>query len=115
MPGPAEKERAPAIALELYPVYRAINRPLTILGTDRRLFFLAAVMAGATFNFFASLRAAALIYVVLFGAARWATARDLELPRIFLNSARLKVRYDAARFDPPASTEKAAWPAHGTY
>jgi hypothetical protein len=84
----------------LYPVCRAINRPLTILGTERRLFFLAAIMAGATFNFFASLRAAALIYLALYLAARRVTARDLELPRIFLNSARFKPRYDAARFDP---------------
>ncbi len=101
MLGPEEDERSRTAALRLYPVYRAVNRPLTILGTERRLFFMALVVAGATFNFFASLRAAALVYVALFWTARRVTAKDLALPRIFLNSARLKPRYDASRFEPP--------------
>ena len=105
MPGLAEDERTQPAARQLYPVYRAVNRPLTIMGTERRLFFMAAVMAGATFNFFASLRAAAVVYIMLFWSARRVTARDLALPRIFLNSARLKPRYDASRFEPPAPVE----------
>jgi len=37
-----------------HPVYKAMNKPLTILGAERRLFFLAAILGGATFNFFGS-------------------------------------------------------------
>ena len=33
-------------------VYKSINKPLTIWGADRRLFFLALVIGAATFNFF---------------------------------------------------------------
>ena len=39
----------------LHIVYRSINKPLTIWGVERRLFFLALLMGGATFNFFGSL------------------------------------------------------------
>ena len=88
------------VDLHFYPVCRSINKPLTVLGAERRLFFLAAIMAGATFNFFGSLAAAAVIYAALYGAARRVTATDLELPRILLNSSGVRSRYDAARFEP---------------
>ena len=32
------------------PVHKALHRPLTVCGVDRRLFFLALLMGGATFN-----------------------------------------------------------------
>ena len=38
-----------------HPVYRSINRPLTILGAERRLFFLALAVGGGAFNLFGSL------------------------------------------------------------
>ena len=85
---------------EFHLVYRSINKPLTILGAERRLFFLALVMAGATFNFFGSLAASILMYVALYAAARWVTAVDPEMLRILFNSSRFKVRYDPGRFEP---------------
>ncbi len=96
----ATPDSGPKADSRFYPVCRSINKPLTILGAERRLFFLAAIMAGATFNFFGSLTAAAIIYAALYGAARRVTATDLELPRILLNSANVRPRYDAARFEP---------------
>ena len=36
-------------------VYKSINKPLTIWGVERRLFFLALIVGAATFNFFGSL------------------------------------------------------------
>src|SRR5262249_17990338 len=38
-----------------HPVYKSMNKPLTIWGADRSLFFLAMIMGAATFNFFGSL------------------------------------------------------------
>jgi hypothetical protein len=35
-----------------HPVYKSINKPLTIWGAERRLFFLAMIMGAGTFNFF---------------------------------------------------------------
>ena len=81
----------------VHPVYRSINKPLTIWGTERRLFFLAAMTGAATFNFFGSLFGGLLMFAVLFAAARWATATDPQLLRIVLNSARLKAQYDPAK------------------
>jgi type IV secretory pathway VirB3-like protein len=37
------------------PVYRALHRPLTVLGVERKLFFFAMCMGAATFNMLSSL------------------------------------------------------------
>jgi type IV secretory pathway TrbD component len=79
------------------PIHRSLNRPLTILGVERKLFFSAMVMGAATFNFFGSLMGGILMFVVLFMAARMATARDPQLIRILLNASKFKSRYDPAK------------------
>ena len=76
-----------------------MNKPLTIWGAERRLFFLAAILGGATFNFFGSLTGGLLMFGGLFLAARWATATDPEILRILLNSARFRTHYDPVKFD----------------
>lgn len=80
------------------PVYRSMNKALTIWGVERKLFFVAAILGAATFNFFGRLSGGFLMFVCLFGAARWATVRDPQLLRILLNSARFKVHYDPAKY-----------------
>jgi type IV secretory pathway TrbD component len=79
---------------KVHPVYRSLNKPLTIWGVERQLFFLAALLGAATFNYFGSLTGGLLMFTVLFVAARWATATDPQILRILLNSARLKSQYD---------------------
>lgn len=79
------------------PIHRSLNRPLTILGVERKLFFSAMVMGAATFNFFGSLLGGILMFVVLFMAARMATTRDPQLIRILLNASKFKSRYDPAK------------------
>jgi type IV secretory pathway TrbD component len=88
-----------------HPVYRSLNKPLTIWGAERRLFLLAAIMGAATFNFFASLGGGVLMFVSLFFAARWATATDPEILRILLNSARFRAQYDPAKRVPQGGRE----------
>ena len=83
-----------------HPVYRSLNKPLVILGAERRLFFLAMVMAGTTLNFFGSLLAAVLMFSALYAIVRWATVTDEQILRIFLNASRFKLRYDPGRFEP---------------
>jgi type IV secretory pathway TrbD component len=80
-----------------YPVYRSINKPLTIWGVERRLFFLALAMGGATFNFFGSLLGGLSMFALLYLFCRWATARDPQILRILLNSSKFKCRYDPAK------------------
>ena len=84
------------------PVYKALHRPLTVCGVDRRLFFLAVLMGAATFNLFYSFIAGLLVATALYGFALWATRRDAQMLRILLSSSRFRSRYDSAkhaRFD----------------
>ena len=86
--------------IAVHPVYRAINKPLSIWGAERRLFFLALVMGGATFNFFGSLLSGIVMFVGLFLAARWATVKDVQMLRILLNSTKYKPQYDPGKRAP---------------
>lgn len=91
------------MAPSFHPVYRSLNKPLTIWGAERRLFFLAAIIGAAAFNFFGSLGGGLLMFVCLFLAARWATASDPQILRILLNSAQSKRVYDPAKWDSAGS------------
>ena len=81
-----------------------MNKPLTIWGAERRLFFLAAVMGAATFNFFGSL----LGGLLMFGGSFWWRAGPRsptqQILRILLNSAKFRAHYDPAKCDSPQST-----------
>ena len=81
----------------LQPVYASINRPLTIGGADRRLFFVALIVGGATFTLFGSLLGGLLMFLVLSLTARWVTQRDPQLLRIVLRSAMARPRYDPGK------------------
>jgi type IV secretory pathway TrbD component len=86
-----------ATSPRLQPVYVSINRPLTIGGADRRLFFVAVMVGGATFTLFGSLLAGLLMCLALYVGARWATQRDPQLLRIVLRSATARPQYDPGK------------------
>ena len=86
--------------VQMHPVYRAINKPLTIWGVERRLFFLALVIGGATFNYFGSLLSGIAMFVGLYVGARWATVTDAQMIRVLLNASRFRVEYDPGKRDP---------------
>jgi type IV secretory pathway TrbD component len=79
------------------PVHKALHRPLTIGGVDRRLFFLALLLGAATFNLFYSLLTGLLMFAGLYSFARWATKRDPHMLRILLSSSQTRRRYDAGK------------------
>ena len=81
-------------------VYKSINKPLTIWGADRRLFFLALIMGAATFNFFGSLLGGLVMFIALYLFARWATATDAQVLRILLNASKFRTQYDPAKRTP---------------
>ena len=81
-------------------VYKALHRPLTVCGVDRRLFFLSLLMGAATFNLFYSFLAGLLMFGSLYGFAFWATKRDPQMLRILLSSRRFARRYDPAKHRP---------------
>jgi type IV secretory pathway TrbD component len=65
-------------------VYRSINKPLLLLGVDRRLFFFAVSMGAAVFNLFNSVVGGLIILVVLYLFAQWATRTDPKILAILL-------------------------------
>jgi len=79
------------------PVYKALHRPLTVCGIERRLFFLALMLGAGTFNLFYSFAAGLLMFSALYGFALWATSRDQEMLRILLASSRARRRYDPGK------------------
>jgi type IV secretory pathway TrbD component len=81
-------------------VYKALHRPLTICGVDRRLFFMALLLGAATFNLFYSFLAGLLIFAGLYGFAVWATRSDPHMLRILLASSKARQRYDPGKHDP---------------
>jgi len=79
-------------------VYKALNKPLTILGAERKLFFVSLIMGAATFNLFGSLLGGLLIFGSLFLMAQWATRTDPQILRILLNSSKFRREYDPAKY-----------------
>jgi type IV secretory pathway TrbD component len=81
-------------------VHRSLSRPLTILGAERKLFFFAMCLGAGTFNLLGSLLGGLLIFLLLYGAARWATETDPQILRFLLTAARLRTEYDPMKFSP---------------
>lgn len=79
-------------------VHRSLSRPLTILGAERKLFFFALCLGGATFNLLNSLLGGLLMFLLLYLLARWATGTDPQILRFLLAAARLRVQYDPMKF-----------------
>jgi type IV secretory pathway TrbD component len=82
------------------PLFRSLNRPLTILGAERKLFFFALIMGACVFNLFSSLLGALGMFFALYLFARWATRTDPQILRFLLNSTRFRTQYDAMKFEP---------------
>lgn len=86
------------MARRLTPCYRSLNKPLTIMGVERRLLFWACMAAGLALNLVGSLVAALMVFITMLVFARWATERDPQILRLFIDSMRRRPRYDAAKF-----------------
>ncbi len=81
-------------------VFKAMNRPLTIMGAERRLFFVALISGGAIFSLMHSLLGGILLFVVGVIAAQRATKYDVEILRVLLNSTKFRRRYDPMKWQP---------------
>src|ERR1700733_9061317 len=81
-------------------VHRSLSRPLTILGAERKLFFFAMCLGGATFNLLGSLLGGLLMFLLLYAVALWATRTDPQILRFLLIAAKIRRRYDPVKFEP---------------
>jgi len=94
-----KRERTMVQERRIHPVLRSLSRPLTILGAERKLFFFAMCLGGATFNLLGSFVGGVLIFLLLFLLARWATATDPQILRLLFLAAKLRKQYDPAKFE----------------
>jgi type IV secretory pathway TrbD component len=81
-------------------VFKVMNRALTILGAERRLFFVALLSGAGIVNLLHSLMGGILVFIVGLIAAQQATEFDTEILRVLLNSAKFKTRYDPMKWSP---------------
>ena len=84
----------------LNPVFRSLNAPLTLMGAERKLFFVALVMGAAVFNLLHTFVGGLLMFALLYWFARWATKTDPQILRFLLNSAKTRSQYDPMKFTP---------------
>ncbi len=80
------------------PVFKAMNRPLTVLGAERRLFFVALISGGAIFSLLHSLIGGIVLFIVGVVIARRATKYDVEILRVLFNSSKFRRRYDPMKW-----------------
>ncbi|SRR5713226_6557274 len=85
-------------------VYKAMNRPLTVLGAERRLFFVALITGGSIFSLMHSLLGGLGLFIVSVIVARIATKHDVEILRILFNSTKFRRRYDPMKWEPAEIT-----------
>ena len=74
-----------------------MNRPLTILGAERGLFFVALCAGAGVFNLIHSFLGGLLLFIVGLVAAQRATRYDPQILRILLNSSKFYVLYDPGK------------------
>ncbi|MXV94728.1 MAG: hypothetical protein F4Z92_02355 [Gemmatimonadetes bacterium] len=84
--------------LRRWPGYDALNRPLTVLGVERRLFLLGATLGLAVWNATASLVAGGVVFAGCFGAGWLAGRRDPAMLSVLRTAARHPARYDPGKW-----------------
>ncbi len=77
-----------------------VEPQLTILGAERRLFFVALITGGAIFSLMHSLLGGIALFVVGVIVARIATKHDVEILRVLMNSSKFRRRYDPLKWEP---------------
>jgi type IV secretory pathway TrbD component len=82
------------------PVFKAMNRSLTVLGAERRLFFVALISGGAVFSLLHSLFGGIALFVVGVVIARRATKYDVEILRVLFSSDKFRRRYYPMKWQP---------------
>ena len=93
------------MSMRVRPVARSLYRPLTVLGVDRRLFFLSLLVGAAAFNLFYSLLAGLWLFAALYAFAWWSTRHDPQMLAVLLRSWQHRAVYDPARFVHSPATE----------
>ena len=84
--------------LRRWPGYAALNRPLTVLGVERRLFLLGATLALAVWNATASLVGGSVVFAGCYAAGWLAGRRDPAMLAVLRTAARYPARFDPGKW-----------------
>ena len=84
--------------LRRWPGYAALNRPLTVLGVERRLFLLGATLALAVWNATASLMTGGVVFAACYGAGWLAGRKDPAMLAVLRAAARYPARFDPGKW-----------------
>jgi type IV secretory pathway VirB3-like protein len=90
------------ITIRSNPVYKTLNRPLTIMGVERTL-FATALFTGAGFQvLLSSFLGAIVIFAILLFLARMTTRRDPKMLVFIIQaiSRAFRAEYDPAKYTP---------------
>jgi type IV secretory pathway TrbD component len=96
------REAMAEITRRTNPVYRTLNKPLTIMGVERTL-FATALFTGAGFQvLFSSFTGAIVIFAILLYFARMATRRDPKMLVFVIQAITRTFRneYDPCKYAP---------------
>jgi type IV secretory pathway VirB3-like protein len=82
------------------PVYKTLNKPLTIMGVERTLFATALFTGGGFQVLFSSFLGAIVIFAILLMLARIATRRDPKMLVFIIQamSRTFQAEYDPAKY-----------------
>lgn len=84
------------------PVYKTLNKPLTIMGVERTLFATALFTGGGFQVLFSSFIGAIVIFAILLSFARIATRRDPKMLVFIIQamSRTFRAEYDPCKYTP---------------
>ena len=82
----------------LWPCYRSLSRPLTLMGVERTWFILSATLALALWNALNAILTAGVIFIALWGAGYLAWQKDPNMLSILKASTRFRSRYDPGKW-----------------
>ena len=73
---------------------------------ERKLFFFAMCLGAATFNLLGSLFGGLLIFLLLYLAARWATAIDPQILKLLFRASKFHKEYDPMKLTPVSAVRE---------
>lgn len=82
--------------MKTHPVFRALDKPLTILGVERKFFFSILILSFGLFQASKVLLPALMVFFILWLIAKAAMQSDPRLFEILIRGSRFASRYDPA-------------------
>jgi type IV secretory pathway VirB3-like protein len=96
------KQPMAEITMRTNPVYKTLNKPLTIMGVERTLFATALFTGAGLQVLFSSFLGAIVVFAILLSLARFTTRRDPKMLVFIIQamSRTFRAEYDPSKYTP---------------